>query len=692
VRLRARVGPGAVIGVGAAALLLLALSNRSGNPLTVGNALSALIAGVALGAIYSLAATGLVVTYTTSGIFNFAQGAIGMLMAFIYWQLTQGLGLPQIPALIVVVLVIAPAAGMLLERFAMRRAARSSLVVQLMSTVALTVFLMGLAAWIWNQNEGRGIPFLFNGLGFSLGETFVPWHRAITIGLGVAVAISLRLFLQRSRLGLSMRAVVDSPSLAALHGARPEQASALAWAISSALAALAGILIAPEVLMSVDGLTLLIVNAFAAAIIGRLRNLPMTVAGGLLIGLLTSFTLSFVNTSGRWTGLPQSIPTLVLFAALLLFPAAPIVAGRRQPRVHVRLPAMWEAGVLALALVIVVAVLTLPLPVTAQNFITTGLVSALILLPLVPLIGWSGQVGLAPLAFAGIGAWIMRDFATNGNLLGLLGGALIAIPFGIVMALPAIRLEGLYFALASVAFARGMELLFLPQPDVLANANIVQRPNLLGISFQDTHAFLVLALVILAAEMVGLVAIRRSTFGRQMVAMRDSPAACTTTGLDLRKLKLGVFCLSASLGAVAGGLMALQQGTPTADEFTMFGGLTSVMFLVLGGVTLVGGALFAGSAGALFTWLPTAFPSAFMTAFNHVGPAGLASAVSRNPNGAAGQIGRNLARLLPWRPEAQAKRPAADLARLGLDEPFSGPTLRAIDAALALPAEFRASQ
>jgi len=237
-----------------------------------------------------------------------------------------------------------------------------------------------------------------------------------------------------------------------------------------------------------------------------------------------------------------------------------------------------------------------------------------------------------------------------------------------------------------------MELLFLPQPDVLANANIIQRPTLFGISFQNTHSFLVLALVILVAEMVGLVAIRRSTWGRRMIALRDSPAACTTAGLDLRVLKLGVFCLSASLGAVAGGVMALQQGTPSADEFSMFGGLQDTMFLVLGGVTLVGGALFAGLAGTMFTFLTTAFPSAFMTAFNRVGPAGLAGAVSRNPNGVAGQAGRNVARLLPWRPEWRDRRASLNVARMGIDEPFTPAALRAIDAHLALPIEYRAGQ
>ena len=132
---------GFAVAFGATAVAFyLGVSLWAGTPVTWSRVLGAIVAGVALGAIYALAATGLVVTYTTSGIFNFAQGAIGMFMAFVYWQLTQGWGLAEIPGLLLVVLVIAPAAGVLLDRFAMSRAARSSLVVQLMATVALTLF------------------------------------------------------------------------------------------------------------------------------------------------------------------------------------------------------------------------------------------------------------------------------------------------------------------------------------------------------------------------------------------------------------------------------------------------------------------------------------------------------------------------------------------------------------------------
>ena len=694
---RERVRSGAVVLGATAGLVVISAARWAGNPVTASSLLSVVVIGVALGAIYSLAATGLVVTYTTSGVFNFAQGAIGMLMAFVYWQLTQPWGLPAWLGIVIVVAVIAPLFGMALDRFAMRRAARSSLVVQLMATVALTVFLMGFAAWVWNQNEARTVPYLFGSSGFHVGDTFVLWHRFITIVLGVVIAVVLRLFLQRARIGLAMRAVVDSPTLAGLHGARPQRASALAWAMGSSLAALAGILIAPEVLMSVEGLTLLIINAFAAAIIGRLRSLPLTIVGGLIIGLLTSFTLGFLDVSGRWANVSQAIPTIVLFVALLALPAAPITVGRRAARLHARVPKTWEAIVGGCLIVLMVWVATGFMAVTTQNRLTAAMLTALVLVPLVPVIGWSGQVAIAPLTFAGIGAFVMAAYATDGSLWGVVLSAAVALPFGIAMALPALRLQGLYFALASVAFARAMELLFFSQSGIMTGRfDVVQRPELFGVSFHSQRAFAVLTSITLALVMVLLVALRRSTFGRRLIAMRDSTAACTTVGLDVRRLKLAVFCLSASLGAIAGAFVAMQRGTPTAPDFGMFPGIAMVMFLVMGGITIVSGALFAGWMSFVFSWVTTAWTGGLIVAFNRLGPGGLASAVSQNPNGIAGKMADDMAPLVPWRGDARAAKRTASRAsggidpiRLGLDDEFSAGELRRIDDRLGVPLELR---
>jgi branched-chain amino acid transport system permease protein len=324
---------------------------------------------------------------------------------------------------------------------------------------------------------------------------------------------------------------------------------------------------------------------------------------------------------------------------------------------------------------------------------------ALVLLPLVPLIGWSGQVALAPLTFAGIGAYYMIAHNPGGNLAGLFVAAALAIPVGALIALPALRLQGLYFALASVAFARAMELIFFAQPDVLGSRfEVVQRPEVFGVSFKSPLAFLVLCAIFFALIMAGLVAYRRSSHGRRLVALRDSSAACTTIGLDVRKLKLEVFCLSAALGAVAGCLLAMQRGTPSATDFGMFPGIAMVLFLVMGGVTLLAGALFAGWANFAFAWFSAAWAGGIFTAISRLGPGGLAGGVSQNPNGIAGEMSKGFSQALPWRPDARAaaaaearRKHGANPALLGLDEPFTEAELRRIDDVLGLPAELRAS-
>src|SRR3981081_1730013 len=155
--------------------------------------------------------------------------------------------------------------------------------------------------------------------------------RFITICAAIAIAIFLRLLLYRTRIGVTMRAVVDNRSLAGLHGTRPEAASMLAWALGSSLAAVSGILLVSELGLQVDALTLLIINAFAAAIVGRLRSLPLTFLGAILLGLTVTFQTNFLDWSGRFATTSFAIPTIFLFIALLAGPPAPLAPPTNPP-------------------------------------------------------------------------------------------------------------------------------------------------------------------------------------------------------------------------------------------------------------------------------------------------------------------------------------------------------------------------
>ncbi len=709
----------AAVIVGTSVFLVIVLfQSWAGRPVTVDSVLSTLIVGISVGSIYAIAASGIVVTYTTSGIFNFAQGAIGMFMAFVYWQLRVDWGVPAPLALVLTILVIAPLLGAGIERLLMRRLTNASLVVQLVVTVGLMFFIMGLAVTIWDPtSETRSIDFFFGSSGFDIGSTFVLWHRFITICTAIVIAILLRLLLYRTRIGVTMRAVVDNRSLAGLHGARPEAASMLAWALGSSLAAVSGILLVPELGLQVDALTLLIINAFAAAIVGRLKSLPLTYVGGILLGLILTFSINFLDLSGRFSTVQFAIPTIFLFLALLALPQARIELRRLapNPKLHQpRVPRLSETAAGMVVLFGVVWFISRDMGQVNLNRITLAIVVGTLMLSLVPLTGWAGQVSFAQITFAGAGAFAMYQWAPfgSGSPTALILAAAFAVPFGILMCLPALRLQGLYLALASIAFVRMAESLFFDQPEVFGNgAKPVPRLSIFGYRFTDQRAYLLLVTGIFGAMAIGVVWLRRSRFGRRLVALRDSEAASATLGVSAFWTKLAVYGVSAAMAGFAGALLGGQRGTAATQDFALLGilAIPIVLLVVVGGVETVSGALFGGVlfilfpvikdnfdnswllwvaviaglsvgvialqkirpalpatrrllpaalSGALFglgIWLvlDATFQDSWLAAIERLGPGLLALNVAVRPNGAAVELGFALAPLLPWRKDAR---------------------------------------
>jgi branched-chain amino acid transport system permease protein len=247
-----------------------------------------IVFGLQAAAIYAVAASGLVVTYATSGIFNFAHGATGMLAAFSYWELWQNRGWPGWLALIVVLFVEAPLLGYLLDRLIMRRLADAATITTIVVTIGLLVSFVSLAGIIWPQGTStRVLPEFFAGETVSVLGVNVSYHAFVVLGAAVLVAIVLRLVLYRTRLGVAMRAVVDNRELGALNGVDPNRVSSVAWVMGSMLAALAGVLIAPILPQFTPvALTLLVISAYAAAMVGRLRSLPLTFLGDVVLGEL----------------------------------------------------------------------------------------------------------------------------------------------------------------------------------------------------------------------------------------------------------------------------------------------------------------------------------------------------------------------------------------------------------------------
>ena len=562
------------------------------------------IIGIVLGSAYAVAASGLVVTYATSGIFNIAHGAMGMFMAFVYWQLSVGWHMNAGLALVLTVFVLAPLFGAAVERLVIQWMDPNNVATTLAVTVGLTLLFFGLVNnYIWKPTA-RVVPQFFGFNGFTFLGVHVDWEEVITVGAAVAIAVVLRLFLYRTRTGIAMRGVVDNRPLIGLFGGRPAGLSTLSWAIGASLASVAGILVAPRLQLQPLILTLLVIDAYAAAMIGRLRSLPMTFLGALIVGLATSYALGYIPSTGIWASTPLqglltlSVPSVILFIVLLALPMHRIRSGapqRHTPLAPAGFVRSLQGGALLVAAVVVAVSFMGPGNIVKLGI---GLAFALVCLSLVPLTGYGGFVSICQLTFAGLGAFAMYKFGHGGSLVGLLMAAVIAGGVGALVALPALRLRGLYLALATMAFASAMDNAFFPWSAVFGfnGSVVIATPDLFGLHVSSDKAFTIFLAVVFALFSIGVLALRRGPFGRVLVGMKDSEAACATLGLSLTTTKLAVFTLSAAMAGVAGALFGAAQSVAGATNFEMFESLLILAVVAIGGASVCSGALAGGLA------------------------------------------------------------------------------------------------
>jgi branched-chain amino acid transport system permease protein len=645
-------------------------------------------------------ATGLVVVYTTTGIFNFAQGAIGAFCAFLYWELHVNQGWNTLLAIFAVVGVVAPLLGVLIDVLVMRRLQGSALVLQLMVTVGLMLFFLGVTSNIWRPTTARRVNPFYGNAGFDLGPIVVQWHRLITVIVALGIALLLRVVLYRTRLGVAMRAVVDNRNLAALNGARPNVISASAWAIGCSMAAIAGILIAPSQDFTPENFNVIVIVAFAAAAFGQLKNLPLTLVGCAIIGIGRTFAQQFLNFGQDWPQASNAIAPILLFLVVLALPQARLEVGRavrnlKRVQRHTR---TWEALLGMAVLFVIVLIWSNSFSQVGLNRSNQAMYTSIIVLSLIPLTGWAGQVNFAPLAFAGFGAFLFQHFAgDSGNMWYLLLVTALCAPLGALVALPASRLKGLYLALASMAFAHGMALIFFPHPKVFpetASNEAFQPLKVFGYTFDERRSLLLLMTGFFCAILIGLVALRRSRFGRRWVAFNDSPAACATVGIDVRRTTVYVYALSAAIAGFGGALMGVARGIVIEQDYDLLLGLPFVLLAAVGGITYPIAGLFAGISTVLFIVVKERWDLSIFAALEVLGPGLMAIGLVFNQNGAVHDMGRGFAPLLPWRRDAReelarekAQKREPEVGDLGIAQAFTNDAVVSLDRKLGILAD-----
>ncbi len=667
------------------------------------------IPGVPFGCVFALMAVGLVLTYKASGVFNLAFGAQAFVSSLAFVSFVED-GWPRWVAGVVAIVVLGPALGLVLDRLLFRQVRTASPLVKLVPALGLLIALPQVALIVAGSEPGIAPPSLFldaQRVYFHVGSVPISGLEvSVTVATVAVVAVLVAVF-RFTPIGLEMRAVVESPRMTELAGVNAGRVSAVAWVLSSCLAGLAGVLLAPlYAQLDPQNYTVLLVWGIAAAVVGRFASLPVALLGGIGLGIGQQVLAGYLPAGILATGLRPSLPFVVLLAFLpftrqrqvddplagcdppptalvgeatgyraanTLAPArgeggghavagwhhALVVRGRRDSASAVRpgvrqvadrlasrptLVAAWAVGGLA-----ILSALTW-VPNVWLVTMTQGIAFGVIFVSLTLLTGMSGQISLCQATFAGLGGFVAGQLAGHFGtsvLVGMVLGGGVAAVLGVLVALPTLRLAGLPLALATLAFALLADNILFPNSWVGNGATgvTVPRPQLGPIGFNGSRAFFVLALVVLALVAAVVRAVGQGRMGRLLAAMRGSELASLSTGIDVHRLRVVAFALSAGLAGVGGALYGSLEGSLSPDAFTY---QFSLVFLVVAAIVGLGSVSGAVVAGLAFTALQTEVAT-FPARFSGLLPVvfGLATlSYTRHPEGVVDFLGGGVLRVL----------------------------------------------
>ena len=568
-----------------------------------------LLFGATSGALYGLAATGVILIYRTHRIINFAALAMGSLPAVAATLMQVLYGWPFAAALLFA-LVGGAALGIAVEFAVIRRFSAAPRLLLTIATIAVAqVIALASERITARLVSDREVP----------SRVPTPWREvawldtrgapilsgdqiAAVLALGVTAA-ALFWFLRRTRAGVAGRAAADNVERAYLLGVPVRRLHTTAWGVAGVVAAVSVFFRVPLVGVPLEATlgyeaTLFVV---AAAVIARMESVPVALAAGVGIGMLEQASVASIGTADLTSAL-----MLVLVVAALLLRQSPetradpeleefALEPRRLPAGAARWVLGGAAGLVAFAAPYVVNAGSLPQ-------LTLIPITAVIAVSLVVLTGWAGQVSLGQFAFAGVGAAVAGGLAANYTVdfflamtAAVVSGALVAVGVG----LPAARVRGIYLAVTTLAFAATMQSYVLVKGYPVhgwllprGEAPRIERPALYGvIDLANDRSFYFVCVVFLVVAVVFAHSFRASRSGRVVLAVRDNLPAAAAFGVNPAGARLAAFALSGALAAMGGALLAYHQGHVDPGTYGVMPSLQVFLLTVLGGITSPAGAV-----------------------------------------------------------------------------------------------------
>lgn len=565
------------------------------------------ILGIGTGVVYALIALGIVLIQKGTGAINFAHGAVAG-MAAIYFAVATNDGTP-VPQALVTVVTVAALGGVVFYYAVMRPLRTAPLLARIVSTLGLMVVLQGITVKFW-PTPSVVAPSLFPTDSIQVFDIAFGVDRLYLLGSTAVLTAALWAIYRHTTFGRATRATAESERGAMLLGYSPDLIGAVNWAAGSALAAIAGVLIAPIATLDINTLSLLVVPALAAALVGKFSSFAITSAAALSIGVGQSLLTNY----WQQPGVNQALPFVIVILALL-------VQGRAIPerggQSLVRDPLAIDRGFRIMAWAPILLLTTAALLMassTYQGAVTTSLIFIVIALSLVVVSGFVGQLSLAQMVFAGIGGFAASKLADVSGLpfpLPILVGALIAVPVGILIGLPALRVRGINLAVITLGAATTVSAAVFQNAEWTGgvSGSKVPPPELFGFSLEAVlypQRYGLFCLVVTLLVVAGVLALRQSASGRRMLAVRANERAAAVAGINVAQTKLTAFALSAFIAGLGGGLLAYQLGAVSFDRFSPLASIMLVATVYIGGIATVRGAVFAGviaTGGVFYTWL-----------------------------------------------------------------------------------------
>ena len=709
------------LSVGAVLIILLftqvMLPGRLGSE-SRGTPMAILFTGIVLGLVNSLTAAGMILIYRTTRVINFAQTAIGVTGATLVFDVVQ---LTPIPFAIAfpLGLLVSAGAGLLFEIAVIRRFFYASRLVLTVATIAAASLLASFGPQLirqlpfipYNQATASeisgGAPVRgllpFAGFQFQIGalEIEFGFPEVFAIEVVVVALLLISAFLRFTRAGVAVRALAENAERASLLGISVGKLSMTVWMLAGILAGasaiLTGAILVPGQATGFAPAVLL--PALAAAVLARFRSLPIAVFAAVAISVVArSAEWSLENDLGLINvGLFAVITIALLFqrrrggrseeGAGVSWQA--VEEQRPVPKELARIGSVRAARYVLIGLA-VIAVLGYPFVVSTGPTVLGGNVAltSIIILSLVVLTGWSGQVSLGQYGFAAIGAVVGGSLTSRVGIpfwFAIFIAAAITGGVAVLVGLPALRIRGLFLAVATFAFGLAISsVLFNPRYFGWLLPTDIERPRLFFVDFEDEKSmyYLCVAALVLCVVVVGN--LRRSRLGRVLIALRENENNVQSFGINVVKTKLLAFAISGALAGFAGAILAHQLRGLNAESFAAQRSVDVFLFAVLGGVSSVAGALigslyynltnFFTITNPIFLTLFRTSGSFFVLLLLFVSPGGVIALINRLRDGVLKIIAQRRQIIVPslfadYDPEALEKRliplsPPSDLEGL----------------------------